>query len=80
MRILVEYNSQGEIRSVVVPATPRTQDKLTVNVRKKPRPGFFIAEVEAKHVHDDQNLEALRDTKQAYRIEGHPKQPRLVRK
>jgi hypothetical protein len=78
MKIIVQYNSQGEIRTVTV--KPRTQNKLTVNTQLMPRPGFFVAEVEAEHVHDDQNLEALRSTKEAYRIGGHPKQPRLVRK
>jgi hypothetical protein len=80
MRIFVEHNAQGEIRSVALPATVRDTDGVTINLRLLPSPGFFVSEVEAEHVQHDRHFEALRGMKYTYRIEGHPFQPHLVRK
>lgn len=80
MRIFVEHDAQGEIRSVALPTTVRANDEVTLNLRLLPSPGFFVSEVEAEHVLHDRHFEALRGMKYTYRIEGYPLQPRLVRK
>jgi len=87
MKIFVEYNAEGDIRSVALPATLQTKDEPTINLRLLPSPGHFVAEVEAENLkgveyglEDDEQVEALRNIKYGYHIEGHPHKPRLVQK
>ena len=87
MKIFVEYNAEGIIRSVALPTTVRVNDDLTIDLRLLPSPGHFITELEVEHIKVDGNqekidksLEAWNDIKYKYQIQDHPHRPHLVQK
>ena len=92
MKVFVEYDIGGSIRSVALPTTIRTEDDLTINLRLLPSPKHFIAEVEVAQVEsriagdigqldkDDEQLAALKNIKYEYLVKGHPDDPHLEAK
>jgi hypothetical protein len=57
---IFEYNAKGDIRSVALPVILKSKDEVRVNLRLLPAPGYFVAEVEAEHIHDDKDLDCCR--------------------
>jgi hypothetical protein len=78
MKIFVEHDDSGRIRSVALPASVLTSQGVNVILRLLPAPGFMVSEVEAPQVLHDRHFDALRDVKRSHRVEGHPHQSRLV--
>jgi hypothetical protein len=76
MKILVEHDEHGNIRSISAPPDPAGE----VRIAPAPRPGYKITEAEAAHVKDERDYERLQEIKRFYRIETGPKGDRLVRK
>jgi hypothetical protein len=73
MKILVEHDQEGKIRSVAVPG--KGPNQLTL----RPRPNHHIAEVEAPSVKDEQDAKNLSQIRKAFRVEGRHPAARLVR-
>jgi hypothetical protein len=78
MRVLVEHDDSGEIRSVSSVASIESPDGSVMRARRVAAPGFSVSEVEAEAVQHERDLEGLRKVKEGYRVTGHPDQPRLA--
>jgi hypothetical protein len=74
MKIFVEHDDIGNIYTV---ALATGTSAITV---LQPGPGRLVSEVEAAHVRHEKDYESLRSVRREYRVEGHPTQPRLMRK
>lgn len=73
MRIQIEYNGAGEIKSVAG-AGP------SVSTGRIARPNHKIAVIDAEEVRHEHDFDGLRRVVETYRVTGHPHQPSLSRK
>jgi hypothetical protein len=77
MIVQIEYDDNGEIKSVAGSASIKLPDGSKGMIRRIPRPGHKIAEVEAEDVQHDRDFDGLRRVMESYRVTGHPPKPRL---
>ena len=75
MKVFVEHDAKGNIQFVAAPHVGSI-----LRVVPQPRPSYFVSEVEAPDVSDARDIDRLREIKRDHRVEGHPDQPRLVRR
>jgi hypothetical protein len=73
MRIQVEYDDNGEIKSVAG-AGPN------VSTGRLPSPNHRIAVVHTEEVRHERDFEGLRKVVEGHRVTGHPHEPRLTPK
>jgi len=80
MKILVEHDASGAIRSIITPAGAR---KDGTRIEFQPRPGCVITEIEARHITDGHDPKELHDQLYAlrteYRIEAHKRLVAITR-
>jgi len=74
MKIFVEHDDTGIIYAVALATGTSATTVL------QPGPGRLVSEVEAADVLHEKDYESLGSVRRDYRVEGHPAQPRLVRK
>lgn len=77
MKIIIEHNKRGTIRSVATLSTPGT---ATCQTTLRPRPGHQISEVEAPHIKDAQDHKNLAAIRGKFRVEVSKGPARLVPK
>jgi hypothetical protein len=80
MRIQIEFDENGEIRSVAGPISIKLPDGSHGMVGRSPHPGHTSIEVEVEGVRHERDFEGLRKVMKNYRMTGHPKEPCLARK
>ncbi|MBJ7603379.1 MAG: hypothetical protein JF888_09365 [Candidatus Dormibacteraeota bacterium] len=78
MRVLVEHDESGEIRSVSTVVAIESSEGSAMRARRIADPGFSLSEVEADVVEHERDVEGLRKLREAYRVTGHPDQPHLT--
>ena len=76
MRILVEHDQHGTIKSIA--AAPSSTSQRS-NTTLRARPGHQVTELEAPHVQHDEDHVHLLETKRHYRVELDGQVQRLVR-
>jgi len=74
MKIFVEYDDSGNIYAVALATGTSATTVL------QPGPGRLVTEMEFANVRHEKDYEGLHSVRREYRVEGHPTQPRLVRK
>lgn len=77
MKIIIEHDKRGNIRSV---ATVSTQGAGTSQATLRPRPGHQISEVEAPHIKDAQDHKALAGIRGQFRVEVRTGPAKLIPK
>ena len=75
MKIFVEHDDRGDIKSVGFSA-----EQSTKKTSLRPRPGYAVSEVDAPSVRDAQDQEHLREIRLHFRVEGRAHAARLIRK
>lgn len=77
MKIVIEHDKQGNIRSV---ATVPSQGTGATRASLRPRPGHQVSEVEAAHVKDEHDHKNLAGIKGQFRVEVSTEPAKLVPK
>ncbi len=80
MRILVEHDESGEIRSVSSVVAIESPEGSAMTARRIADFGFSLSEVDADAVEHERDVAGLRKLKEAYRVTGHPDHPQLTPK
>jgi hypothetical protein len=78
MRIQIEHDDSGEIKSVAGPVSVRFSDDSEGTCGRTPSEGHWIVEVEAEEVQHELDFDGFRKVIATYRVAGHPHQPLLV--
>jgi len=79
MRVQIEFDEKGEIRSVAGCVSVKMTDGSTAAAGRFPRPGHSIFEADVEGVRHERDFEGLRSVMKHYRVIGHPQAPRLAR-
>ncbi len=80
MRVQIEFDDNGEIRSVAGPISVKMGDGTEGMVGRSPRSGHSIFEVEVEEVQHEHDFKGLRKVMKSYRVTDHPHKPRLARR
>jgi hypothetical protein len=80
MRVQIEFDENGKIRSVAGPVSIKLRDGSNAMSRRIPNPGHSIIEAEVEEVRYERDIEGLSKVMKSYHVTGHPHEPRLVRK
>jgi hypothetical protein len=79
MRIQVEYDSTGKIRSIAGVGIMEFSDESRGTMGRFPPKGdSSIIEVEMEDVRDERDIDGLKRVVSSYRVTGHPHEPRLT--
>jgi len=77
MRMQVEFDEKGEIRSASGCVTVEMRDGSTARSGRHARPGHNIVEFEVAEIQHERDIDGFRKLMKGYRVTGHPHQPRL---
>lgn len=80
MKLQIEYDDKGEIRSIAGPTLVTMPHGARALVGRAATRGHYIAEIEVEDVKHDRDFENMKKAKEHYRVIDHPHRPRLAAK
>lgn len=80
MRVQIEFDDNGEIRSVAGAISIKKSDGSEGMAGRIPRTHHSVIELEVQDVRDQRDFDGLQKLLKNYRVIGHPKNPRLERR
>jgi hypothetical protein len=78
MRIQVEYDSTGKIRSVAGTGATEFPDGSRGMMGRFPSEDGSTVELDVEDIHDERDIAGFMRVLSGYRIAGHPNEPQLT--
>jgi hypothetical protein len=76
MKVMIEYDDEGNIQSVVVPISI----KAGPQIMPRPQPGNLLAAIEVPEVRDEKDVKTLGAIRRLYTVKGSGSRAVLERK
>lgn len=78
MIIQVEYDENGEIKSIAGRASITLPDGSRGTIARFPSRDHQIAEMDTELVRNERDIDGMRQIKEGYHVTGHPHKPTLA--